>query len=83
MDCFEAVRLLHADCLHPETPTIALHIRELINQDWCVKVCHILRDQNRLAHSLTKLANSSTLTPTYFPQPHVSVVSSGFVDDIG
>ncbi|KAK8601270.1 hypothetical protein V6N12_051109 [Hibiscus sabdariffa] len=70
-------------CLHPETSTIVLHIRELTNRDWCVKVCHIPRGQNQLAHSLAKLASSSTLTPIYLPQPHASVVFSGYANGLG
>ncbi|KAK8995421.1 hypothetical protein V6N11_069853 [Hibiscus sabdariffa] len=72
-----------ADCPYPRTPTIVFHVSELIRREWCVQVCHIPRDHNRLAHSLAKLSNGSTLSPIYFPQPPALVAFSEYVSDVG
>ncbi|KAL4324417.1 hypothetical protein GQ457_11G007870 [Hibiscus cannabinus] len=76
LDCLEDVRMIQLAFLPPGTPTIMLHLRELLSRTWCVEVYHIARERNRLAHDIAKLANGPSLCPIYFSYPPYPIIIS-------
>lgn len=58
--------------LHGE---LVRRIKELLQQDWQVRVSHVFREGNMLADALAKLTLASTARNLWFSTPPLEVIS--------
>ncbi|KAE8696076.1 hypothetical protein F3Y22_tig00110676pilonHSYRG00016 [Hibiscus syriacus] len=74
-DSADAYRLLIRNSPKVASPTIIMHILELLERQWKVEIKHIRRDANKIADSLATMAQKKEFAGLIFETPPEAILS--------